>query len=694
MNSKIKAEHLRRGAVVYIRQSSVGQVSHHLESQRRQYALRERAQEMGFATVLTIDEDLGRSGAGLVERPGFSRLLNVVCKGEAGAVFCMEASRLARNGRDWHHLIEFCALLGVVLVDAEGVYDPRLVNDRLLLGLKGTMSEYELTLLQLRGLEAKNSKARRGELRFMLPAGYRWDHAARIQMDEDQRVVETLRLLFRKFQELGSARQLLHWTHTHAIEIPVLPPGGPLSWRLPAYHNLLGLLRNPLYAGAYAFGRTTARTQLAEQRARKTRGHRRPREQWLALLYDHHPAYISWAQFERNQQVLAENAHMHKRTSRKSGRGGKALLSGMARCARCARMLRVIYGSGPNAPHQYHCMGDQNRAQVRCVRVGGVAVDRAVSELILEAIAPHAVEAALLAAERLRQASAEIWAITARELEEARYEAQLAARRYQAVDPDKRLVASELEARWEAALRRVQEIEARLAHQHAEHMSASDNTLQRTALLLLARDLAALWNAESTAARIKQRIVRIVIREVLLDVGEDEYLLTIHWVGGRHTQLSVPCAHRVRRGRETIAGPGAVEVLRKLAGHWPDRELATTLNRMRCPNPDGRTWTVSAVSELRKRLGLAAFDPHAEQAEMLSAHEAARRLKVPVSSVHRLIRSGTLPANQMMPMAPWQIPAAALHNESVRIATRVDRGRRTRNSLKTQEETTPRLPGL
>jgi len=691
MSAKITADHLRRGAVVYIRQSSPGQVTHHTESRLRQYSLCERAREMGFVNVRTIDEDLGRSGSGLVERPGFARLIALVCNAEVGAVFCLEASRLARNGRDWHHLIDFCAVVGVVVVDGEGIYDPRSSNDRLLLGLKGTMSEYELTLLQQRGMEAKNSKARRGELRFALPAGYRWDELGGVQMDEDQRVVETIRLLFRKFQELASARQLLHWTRANALAIPVLQ-GKQVAWQPAAYHNILAFIRNPIYAGAYAFGRTMHRTHFGEGRAIKTRGHRQTREQWMVLLQEHHPAYISWSEFERNQRILEENAHMRKRTSRKSARGGKALLSGMVRCARCARMLRVVYGSGMNPSHQYHCWGDQNRAAVRCVRIGGAAIDRAVSEQLLEALRPHAVEAAMMAATRSRQSADELRAATARELEEAHYEVRLAERRYQAVDPDKRLVARELEARWEAALQRAKEIEARLVQQQAQ-CETSIAEVDRDRLLSLARDLGALWNANSTETRIKQRITRILIREVVVDNGEDESSVTIHWNGGRHTELTIARTH-ARRTQQSNTGPGAAEVLRKLAGQWPDRDLAVTMNRMRCPNPDGRTWTVMAVRELRQRLQLPEFDPHACTLDLISAEETSRRLGIPVSSVHRLIRRRILPATQIIPMAPWQIPADALESEEVQIGIRELARRRPQKTLKTRDNVTPLLPGL
>ncbi len=281
MNPKITGEHLHRGAIVYVRQSTFGQVLEHTESKRRQYALADSARQLGFASVSIIDDDLGRSGSGLVERPGFQKLVAAVCGGSIGSVFCIEASRLARNGRDWHHLIDLCALVNTLVIDHDGVYDPRLINDRLLLGLKGTMSEYELSLLRQRGLAARDAKARRGELRFALPPGFCWDDLGRIEIDPDERVSDAIHLLFRKFQELGSARQVFLWAMQAAVKLPVLrqsPTGSRIEWREPAYHTVVQVLKHPMYAGAYVFGRTTQRTRVVDGRARKSMGHHKPME--------------------------------------------------------------------------------------------------------------------------------------------------------------------------------------------------------------------------------------------------------------------------------------------------------------------------------------------------------------------------------------------------------------------------------
>jgi len=453
MNTKVSPEHLARGAVAYVRQSSPGQVIDHTESQRRQYELADTARAMGFTPVSVIDDDLGRSGSGQVKRPGFDKLVAQVCTESIGAIFCIEASRLARNGRDWHLLVDFCALSNALIIDTDGVYDPRLINDRLLLGLKGTMSEYELSLLRQRGIAARDSLARRGELRFSLPPGYCWDGLDRIEKDPDERIQTALGMVFEKFNELGSARQVMFWIQDAGLKLPVYRQGRGASrrieWRASAYHTVLKFLQHPIYAGAYVFGRTHTKTEIQEARARKSTGHVKDQSQWSVLIKDNHEGYITWTQYEENQRSLSENAFMLKSPDRKSGRGGQALLSGKLRCGRCGRMMRVIYGS-QNAPsHRYLCRGgvDQHGGE-QCIGVGGVRVDKAVVTQIVEAVSAQGIAAAGVAAEKLNQVDIQVRQALSREHEEAHYEASLAARRHEAVDPEKRLVAKELEARW------------------------------------------------------------------------------------------------------------------------------------------------------------------------------------------------------------------------------------------------------
>jgi DNA invertase Pin-like site-specific DNA recombinase len=549
MSGKISDEQLARRAIVYVRQSTATQVISNLESQRRQYELAARARELGFRDVQVIDDDLGRSGSGLRERPGFQRLVAEVCAGQVGGVLCLEASRLARNGRDWHHLIDFCGLVGSVIIDPDGVYDPRVPNDRLLLGLKGTMSEFELSLFRQRSFEAIRAKARRGELQFCLPIGLCWSETGRIELDADRRVQEAIRLVFRKLNELGSVRQVLLWMRGSRVMLPARTYGSAKRealWKLPVYNNVHSIVTNPFYAGAYAFGRTQNRTHVVGDRMRKTRGHAKPLGEWTVLIRDHHPGYITWKEFERNQGVLSENAHMKQRMAPKAGRGGRGLMAGLVRCRRCGRMLHVSYSGLGSRVVRYSCQGAHlNHGEDRCISFGGLRADETIARAIVEAVSPYAIDAAEQAARRVAREHGDQEQALALELEQARYEARLAARRYEAVDPDNRLVASELEARWNAALGRARDLEARAAQKQRRPTAPH---VDRAALLALAETLSTVWNSSAADMRLKQRIVRLLVHEVVADVDDkqSEIVLVVHWHGGRHTE------YRVRKTRPGI----------------------------------------------------------------------------------------------------------------------------------------------
>lgn len=671
MNSKLTAERLSRRAIVYIRQSRPDQVIHNLESQRRQYGLVDRARELGFSEVTVIDDDLGRTGSGLVERPGFQRLVAEVCSGEVGAIFCIEASRLARNGRDWHHLIELCGMTNAVVVDPDGVYDPGIVNDRLLLGLKGTMSEFELSLLRQRSVEAILQKAKRGELQFCLPVGFRWDPAGKIEMDPDRRVQQALHLVFAKMTELGSVRQVLLWFRREKMCLPAAAdrPGEEVVWKLPVYNTILHLLRNPMYAGAYAFGKTEARTRVVNGRARKTIGHSKPRSSWTVLIRDHHSGYISWEQFERNQEIIATNSNMKSRMLRRSGRGGRSLLAGILRCRRCGRMLRVVYSGTRGIVPRYHCNGAQiNHGGDWCISFGGLRVDEAVAKQVLDAISGDAVEAALQAAERLRDEQQQQRRALELEGEQARYEARLAARRYEAVDPENRLVAAELEFRWNSALQKARELEDRL--QAFDAGGGSVSIPDKEVLMSLAQDLPAVWNAPTSDMRLKQRIVRILIHEIVVDVNEKDHeiVLLIHWAGGRHSELRVK---KKRTGEHTrCTSMNAIEVMRQMAiAAHTDEQIAITLNRLGLQTGTGNSWNEQRVYSARRYHELPTLDPSRANS-FLTLEQAALHLGVCENSVRRMIQRKTLSATQVVPCAPWQISVAALDSDHVKQAVK------------------------
>ncbi len=688
MNPKITLDHLKRRAIVYIRQSSPGQVIHNQESQRRQYGLADHARELGFQEVEVIDDDLGRSGSGQVDRPGFQHLVAEVCTGQVGAVLCIEASRLARNGRDWHHLIELCGLVRAIVIDPDGVYDPGVLNDRLLLGLKGTMSEFELNLLRQRSLEAIRQKARRGELEFRLPIGFRWTLSGKVEIDPDRRVQESIYLVFAKLIELGSARQVLLWFRGEKIHLPSLvmeAPGHDVLWKPPVYNSIWHMLRNPMYAGAYAFGKTESRTKVIDGRARKTKGHFKPFDTWMVLIRDHHPGYISWEQFERNQSMLADNAHMKSRMEPKAGRGGRSLLAGLLRCRRCGRMLHVAYSGTHGEVPRYHCRGAHiNHGEALCISFGGLRPDRVIAAEILKAVEGNAIQAALEAAGRVVEQQRQRHSALSLELEQAQYEVRLAARRYEAVDPDNRLVAAELEARWNAALRSVGEMEQRLRQNELPDKAA--RIPDKETLLSLAQDLPAVWNSPATDMRLKQRVVRILIEEIIADVDEasTEIVLLIHWTGGRHSELRMKKNPTGQHSRCTSLE--AVEIVCRMAGRFPDEQIAATLNRLGFRTGPGNTWNEGRIRSIRSYHQLPAYDATVCNRQTLTLEQASEQLKVSHKVVRRLIESGKIAATQIVPWAPWEISAEAMECEEVlEEVKRVKRGTRMKTPLPESE---------
>src|ERR1700751_4020702 len=461
--TKITSDHLAREAYVYVRQSTADQLLNNPESRRRQYALTTRARALGWENVIVIDDDLGRSGSGTA-RPGFERLLAAICGGAAGAVFALEASRLARNGLAWHTLLEFCALVNSLIIDEDGIYDPGLVNDRLLLGMKGTFSELQLSTLRQRSQEALRLKAARGDLHTVVAIGYRRGADDRLEQDPDRRIRQTLSLVFRKFREIGSVRQLVLWRGQEGIALPTAvhgPQGRTVQWGPPRYHAVHRLLTNPVYAGAYVFGRTASRTRVEDGRKVITHGVVRRREEWTVVIRDHHDGYISWEEYDRNRKIIAGNANMKGTMVAGSVRKGGGLLVGLLRCGHCGRKLKVLHHARRDT--RYICNAEMDYASdKKCITFSNMRVDAAVSAEVLRAISPLAIEAALqligdrerAGAERLRQSELA--------LEQARYEATHARRQYDAVDPDNRLVASELERRWNERLAAVARLEEQI----------------------------------------------------------------------------------------------------------------------------------------------------------------------------------------------------------------------------------------
>ena len=668
----LPAEVLRRKAVVYIRQSTQAQVQAHTESTRRQYELVDLARRRGFHEVEVIDDDLGRSASGTVARPGFERLVAWLCAGEVGAVLCFDASRLARNGRDWHHLLELCGLVEARVIDLEGVYDPCRPNDRLLLGMKGSISEFELGILRTRMLDAARSKARRGELRISVPLGYAWHREAGLGLDPDLRVQEAVRLIFARFRELGSARQVHLQLAAEGVHFPRPSDSKRMisfDWCVIRYRNVISVLKNPFYAGTYAYGKSEKRTAIVEGHLRRSYGHGKPLEQWEVLLKDHHEGYIEWAEYERNQRLLAANTY-GKVGGTKSGRGGRALLIGLICCGRCGRRLPVVYGGRGTPQPVYRCdRPNQMLGLPRCLGFGGSRVDAAVGAELLRALEPLAIDAAQQAGSIHMEAEQERHRIGELELQQARYEASLAERRYAACDPDNRLIAAQLERNWEAALQRVARLQAKLDSARVPVAPAT-----RPDFAGLAEDLSAAWNAPATTMRTRQRLVRALITGIVADIDEaaGEVVLVIHWKGGQHSELRVRKPKSGEHGCRT--SEEAMAVIRSMATRWADEDIAASLNRMGMRTGQGKTWTAHRVGSLRRVHGIHAYRSAEKDGQWLTLTEAAAMLGVSSYQVRRLIKDGILIADQVVADAPYQISVSDVQGERVATALAARKG--------------------
>jgi DNA invertase Pin-like site-specific DNA recombinase len=675
--TKITPNHLARGAFVYVRQSTADQVNHNLESQRRQYGLVERARLLGWRDAEVIDDDLGRSGGGIV-RPGFEKLLAAICEGRVGAVMSVEASRLARNGRDWHTLLEFCGLVGTVIIDEDGIYDPRSPNDRLLLGMKGTMSEMELSVLRQRSMEAMKQKARRGELFLTVAVGYVKAGRDRIEKDADRRVQEAIALVFRKFTELQTVRQVLVWLRQEQIPLPAIAPTNGdrrIDWRAPVYPTVHHMLTNPVYAGAYAFGRRTMRTTIENGRKRIVRSMQRDWQSWEVLIRDHPEGYITWTDYERNLRLIADNANGKGYMSRGSIRRGEALLPGLFRCARCGRKLHVTY-SGVGGPTQrYVCRGAFNQmAAASCITFGGMRVDRMVAKEVLDRLQPLGVESALAAIEARGQERSEKRRQLELAVQQARYEAARAQRQYDATDPDNRLVAGELEHRWNERLAAVRGLEQEI-DQLAATADQQLTDADRERLMALGNDLIRAWDSPGTTAVTRKKIIRMLIAEIIVDIVGDTLDLVVHWQGGDHTRLTVK-KNRVGHTRWTTDAD-VVDLVRVLARQMPDESIAAVLNRAGKSTGRGNSWTRGRVCALRHNQEIAPYR-EGERAERGEAtlYEAAQALRISQSTVRRLIDSGILPAQQLCKGAPWIVRYDDLVRDDVRRAADARRSRR------------------
>src|ERR1700704_6457394 len=613
--AKITASHHSRQAIVYLRQSSPAQVEHNRESTERQYALATKARELGWPEdrILVIDEDLGLSGSGSVARSGFARLTAEVALARVGLVLGLEVSRLARNNADWHRLIDLAGLTDTLIGDADGIYHPAMFNDRLLLGLKGTMSEAELHVLRARHNGGIRNKAARGELRRGLPVGFIWgEEDGEVLFHPDEAVCTAIRTVFARFSELGSVRRVWLWLRSEGLSFPLQTRhGGGIRWVDPSYIGVYHVLTNPVYAGAYAYGKSRHEVTLDGCGARKKRVRKLPQSQWSVLIQDHHQGFINWSTYEANRTRISANTHPHPHQSGSGAvREGTALLQGLAICGHCGRKLRTQY-TGRTASPGYHCAGKTiaNGRGIYCLNIGAVQIDDAVAQAVLAALAPLGIEAALAAAERIVADHDRALAQWRLAVERASYEAQRAERRYRAIDPDNRLVARGLEAEWEKALRELETAKAELASR--EQLRPKTLTQdERCRLLALGSDLFKAWQAPATSARDKKELLRTLLEEVIIAIDKEQHRvhLTLRWRGGTIIEIDLNLQRRpaaVRTDEDTVA------LVRRLAIHYPDAVIAGILNRQERRTAYGHRFTAHLVSSLRRNWDIPRFEPPA-----------------------------------------------------------------------------------
>jgi len=662
--AQITPAHLARKAAIYIRQSSPGQVLHNRESQRLQYGLVDRAVNLGWprSQVIVIDDDLGVSGrGGGIIRIGFDRLVAEVGLGHIGIVFAIEVSRVARNNREWYHLLDLCALVDTLIADADGLYHPAAINDRLLLGLKGTISEFELHLIRSRLNGGLWEAARRGELRTHLPMGYEHDREGRIIKVADEAIRETIALILAKFAELGSARQVT----TYLAEEGVLLPHrrvdeDSVNWRRATFGAVHDVLTNPTYAGVYGYGRSKVERRLDEAGRLRRRQVTLPLNEWAVFIPNHHEGYIPLDVFEANQARLRANWRALRGDAGGAVREGSALLQGLLRCGRCGRKMQITYtGAGGNVS-RYACLQARRMqaAERECQGLGGLKLEEHIVDAFLVALAPASVEATLAAL----QETEHTWEREChqRELlvERARYEAERAERQFSRVEPENRLVARSLERGWEERLKYLAQCQEELdafRRRRPSPLSQGDAQWLRRA----GADLKAVWLAPTTTNRDRKHLLRCLISEVVVLVDRERLVadLTIRWTGGASTKLTSPLNRT--GGHRYVTSQQVNEMLRQVAPYYTDEQIAFMLNMKHLRTGRGNSFTTARVGSVRRTLGLPAANPaslpDSNDPSWMSVGQAARVLSVSQDTIRRWAREGSLQAQQVMPQAPWRI---------------------------------------
>lgn len=667
ISNKIKESHLGRKAIIYIRQSTDRQVRRNKESQRLQYALQDKAKQWGWKDIEIIDSDLGSSAAmGASERLGFERMTSLVAVGEAGIIFSREASRLSRTDKDWCRLLEVCNLFDTLISDGEQIYDCNCMDDQLILGIKGTISTVELKILHMRLIAGMEEKAKRGEFKRQIPPGYIWDANEKVVKDPNKRIREAIGLIFKKFREIQSIRQTYLWFHSENIEVPVLKDKAgkkEIVWKLPEKGFLQAMLKNPFYAGVYVWGRETTKLEYKDGKIVKRKVKFSDARESKVFIEDHHDGYISLEAFDENQDLIRSNCLSQTPGERRgAARNGQGLLSGILRCGRCGRKFYVAYYGKSGTAARYICRGDYESGGKYCLAFGGRTVDKKFTEELLRAVSPYGMKASIKATKMLSIKEEDKIKVIEQKINQLEYETNRAFEQYNEVDPRNRLVAAELERRWDEKIGELERAKKNLKNYETEKCNISDE--EKGIILALGEKFSEVWKDKNCSNSSRKKIIRTVIKEVIVNLNEENQVLKfiIHWEGGCHTEFEMP---------KPVSGVGQktsledLEIIRKMAFRYGDDAIARVLNKLGRKTATGKRWNEFRVRTIRGKYSIAGHIHTIKDPDILTLGQSAKYLNVSKTTIKRLVANGVFEKNQIVSWAPWEIKKSDLDSTKI-----------------------------
>ena len=678
-NNRINESHLNRKAIIYIRQSTDRQVQKNKESQRLQYDLQDKAKQWGWNDIEIIDSDLGSSAAvGACERRGFERITSLVAVGEVGIIFSREASRLSRTDRDWCRLLEVCNVFDTLISDGDQVYDCNCMDDQLILGIKGTIRTVELKVLQTRLIAGMEEKAKRGKFKRQVPPGYIWDASDNVVKDPNIRTQDTIKLVFKKFREIQSIRQTYLWFHSEQIEVPVLKDIAgkkQIVWKLPEKSYLTEMLKNPFFAGVYVWGRETTKLEYRYGKVVKRKVRLRDGREAKVFIEDHHDGYIDLETFDDNQIIIRSNCLSQTQVERRgAARNGQGLLSSILRCGRCGRKLYVVYYGKSGTAARYICRGDYESGGKYCLAFGGSTIDKTFTQELLKVLSSYGMKASLQAEKVLSSKDGDKVKAFEQQIKQLEYEASRAFEQYDEVDPRNRLVASELERRWNEKLEELEDAKKYLKSIGSERHCISDEEKEK--ILAFGESFSKAWENKHCSNSLRKKIIRTIIEEVIVHFDEENQMLkfAIHWKGGCHTEFEMP---------KPVSGVGQktsiedLEIIRGMAIRYGDDAIARVLNKLGRKTATGKRWNESRVRTIRGKYSIAGHIRTLKEPEILTQGQSAKYLDVSQTTIKHLVANGVLEKNQIVSWAPWEIKKSDLDSNNIRkiISTLHETGR-------------------